>query len=378
MEFNCVKWCGGMLGKFAKLIVDYCVSVREGDDVKIAATYEAMPLIRELWREVVIRGAYPRLDLIDEVLDEIFYMYAPESLLKHLSVIDRFIAENVSASISVVSNTHTKYLINVDPERLRVRSQAVRELTEVFMRRDFEGSLRWVVTLYPTKALAQEAGMSLITYEDFVFRALKLYEDDPVSAWVKQAETQVRIVNYLSRVSELRIVSDDTDLTLRVDGRRWINDDGRKNMPGGEVFTSPIEDCVDGYIVFTYPAVWRGVEVEGVRLVFKRGEVVEASATKGCDFLRKMISVDEGSRRVGELAFGLNYDIGRFTKQILFDEKIGGTIHLALGAAYLGTGGENRSSIHWDMVKDLRNGRVYADGELIYENGMFLEEVVSD
>ncbi len=365
-----------MLDRFARLIAEYCVSIKKFDEVLIYAGYEAYPLVRELWREVISRGGYPRLELRDEVLSEIFFRYAPDDLLKYYSKIDEFIAENVDVSISIMASTHTKPLISIPPTKIKTRAQARRKLTEIFMRRDAEGSLRWVVTAYPTRALAQDAGMSPLEYEEFVFKALKLHKDDPVKEWIKQAEWQERIANFLNRVSELRIVSKDTDITLRVDGRTWINDDGKNNMPGGEVFTGPHEDSTEGYVTFTYPAIWQGVEVEGVKLVFKRGEVVEAHAVKGEEFLKKMLETDEGARRLGEAAFGLNYDITRHTKEILFDEKIGGTIHLALGASYPRTGGKNVSAIHWDMIKDMREGKVYADGDLIYVNGKFIEDVI--
>ena len=364
------------LDRFARLLVDYCTSVRRGDEVLIRGSVEALPLVKEVYRAVVELGAYPRFQLEDEELVEIFYRYATRELLEYLSPIDRFIMESISVSINIVSSTHTKPLVGVDPERFKIRSSALRPLTEIFMRRDGEGSLRWTVTLYPTRSLAQEAGMSILEYEDFVFKALKLHTPDPIKAWVKQAEDQARIAEKLSRMSEIRIVSDDTDLLVRVDGRIWINDDGRKNMPGGEVFTGPHEDATEGHIVFTYPAVWRGYEVEGVRLVFRRGSVVEASAVKGEEVLKKVLEVDEGARRLGEFAFGLNYDIRRYTKQILFDEKIGGSIHMALGASYPSTGGRNTSAIHWDMVKDMSRAKVYGDGDLIYENGRFLWEIL--
>ncbi|OYT51410.1 MAG: aminopeptidase [Desulfurococcales archaeon ex4484_204] len=365
-----------VLRKFAKLLTDYCTKVKKLDEVLITSSFEAYPLIRELWRSVIERGAYPRLRLSDDVLTEIFYRYAPEELLKYLSEIDEYVAERVNVSITVVAPTHTKALVGIDPERIKVRSRALRKLTDIFMMRDSEGSLRWVVTAYPSRALAQEAGMSPIEFEDFVYRALKLYVDDPLNAWTKQAAMQERIASFLDRVSELRIVGEDTDIRMNVSGRKWINDDGRNNMPGGEVFSAPHEDSVEGYITFTYPAIWRGVEVEGVKLYFKKGVVVEAHALKGEEFLKKMLETDDGARKVGEVAFGLNYDIKRFTKQILFDEKIGGTIHLALGAAYPKTGGKNSSSIHWDMVKDMRKGKVFADGELVYVDGRFIEDVI--
>lgn len=358
--------------KFAELLIDYCTGVRDGDEVIILATYEAYPLIRELWKGVVLRGGYPRVNLADEVLTELFYRYAPESLLRHYSKIDEFIVENIDVRISILSSTHTKPLVNIDPEKVKIRAQTTAKLTEIFMRRDAEGSLRWVVTAYPTRALAQEAGMSPLEFEEFVFKALKLYRDDPVKAWVEQASWQERIVDLLKKVGELRFVGDDLDLTVNVDGRTWINDDGKVNMPGGEIFTAPHEDSVDGYIKFDYPAIWRGVEVKGVKLIFKKGEVVDAKAEVGENFLRKMLETDEGARRVGELAFGLNYDIDRPVKEILFDEKIGGTIHLALGSSYLKTGGKNKSAIHWDLIRNMEKSEVYADGELIYKNGKFI------
>jgi len=360
-----------MLSKFAKLIVDYCVEVREGDEVLVNASYEALPLLRELWKELVSRGAYPRLNMTDEVLTEIFYRYAKDSLLDYKSKIDKYVVENIDVRISIISSTHTKPLINIDPERMKRRSMANRELTEIFMRRDGEGSLRWVVTAFPTKALAQEAGMSPLEFEDFVYRALKLFHEDPVEAWKEQSKRQEEIVKLLSKASELRYVSDDTDLTVKVDERIWINDVGKKNMPGGEVFTAPHEDGVDGHILFDLPSVWRGIEVRNVKLKFRNGVVVDAEAEVGGEFLKKALETDEGAKRLGELAFGLNYDITKPIKQILFDEKIGGTVHMALGAAYPSTGGKNVSAIHWDMIKDMSRAKVYADGELIYEGGQF-------
>ena len=360
------------LSKFAKLISEYCVSIREGDEVLINASYEAMPMLRHLWREIVSKGAYPRLNLTEELLTETFYKYAKDSLLDYKSRIDKYIVENIDVRISIISSTHTKPLVNVDPDKVRRRSMANRELTEIFMRRDGEGSLRWVVTAYPTKALAQEAGMSPLEFEEFVSKALKLNYEDPLKAWMEQTEKQENIARFLSKVSELRYVSKDTDLTVRVDGRIWINDDGKKIMPGGEVFTAPHEDGVDGYIVFDLPSVWRGIEVKNVKLTFRNGKVVDAKAEIGGEFLKKVLDTDEGARRLGELAFGLNYDITRPVKQILFDEKIGGTVHMALGAAYPSTGGKNVSAIHWDMIKDMGEAKVYGDGDLIYENGKFL------
>ena len=364
------------LSKLADLLAEYCVSIQRGQEVLYNSTYEALPLALEVVRALVSRGAYPIIMLGDELLSEVRYRYATEDVLKHVSKVEKFIMENIDATISVVSSTHTKHLASIDPEKIKIASAARKELTEIFMRRSAEGSLKWVVTAYPTKALAQEAGLSYTDYAEFVYRSLKVDRENPIEEWRKQAELQEKVANLLSRVSELRFVGPEMDLRVRVEGRKWINDDGRHNMPGGEVFTAPIEDSAEGYIEFTYPAIWRGREVDGIKLVFKEGEVVEARARKDEEFLRKMVETDEGARRIGELAFGLNYDVKRFTKSILFDEKIGGTIHLALGAAYPECGGKNVSAIHWDMIRDMKDSRVYADGDLIYENGRFIVDIL--
>ncbi|MEM4618169.1 MAG: aminopeptidase [Ignisphaera sp.] len=361
-----------MWNKYAKLIVDYCVDIKKLDEVIITSSIEAYPLVIEIYKEAIKRGAYPRFLLNDDAMSEIFYKYASTELLEYLSPIDRFIMENIDVRISILSPTHTKPLMNIDPERRKIREKALKELKQIFMNREASGKLRWVVAAYPTKAMAQEAGMGIIEFEEFVIKAVKLSEEDPVKAWIEQANRQNKVIKLLSRVDELRFVSEDTDLVVKVGGRTWINDDGKNNMPGGEVFTAPHEDSAEGYITFTYPAIYGGVEVEGIRLRFRNGNVIDAYAMKGDEFLKKILEVDEGVKKIGELAFGLNYNINRFTKQILFDEKIGGTIHIALGFAYLRTGGRNVSAVHWDMIKDMRDGLVYADGDLVYKNGKFV------
>jgi len=359
------------VSRLAELLTGYSVEVRDGDEVLIRAGVEALPLVREIYKQVLRLGGYPHIMLQDDVLEEIFYEYADEKRLKHLSPIERFTVERITASITIISRSHVKPLIRVDPEKLRIRKAARRELMEIFMKRHAAGELRWVVSIYPTNALAQEADMSPLEYEEFVYSACMVDLEDPISGWREQAKKQEEAMNLLSKLDELRIVSEDTDLILKIGGRRWINDDGHNNMPAGEIFSAPIEDSVEGEVRFTYPAIWGGIEVENVKLVFRKGEVIEAHAEKGEEKLKEILKADEGARRIGEIAFGLNYRIKRHTKQILFDEKIGGTIHLALGAAYPETGGRNKSAIHWDLILDMRRGKVYGDGELIYEDGRF-------
>ncbi len=366
------------ISRLARLLVEYCIEAREGDEVLVNAGVEAVPLVREVVKELVSHGAYPlMINLSDESITEAFYKHATRSVLEHVSPIEKMLIKKVDATISIISPSHTKPLVGIDPEKLKVRSMARRELTRIFMERSARRELRWVVTAYPTRALAQEAGMSILDYEDFVYHATYSDTGDPVKEWRRIRDEQQKIADFLNKVSELRYEGPGIDLKLSVAGRKWINDDGKYNMPGGEVFSAPVEDSVEGWVLFDYPAVWRGVEVEGVKLVFKKGVVVEATAKKGEEFLRKMLETDEGAKRLGEIAFGLNYNITRHTKEILFDEKIGGTIHMALGAAYPETGGKNVSAIHWDMIKDMKKHRVYADGDLVYENGRFLEDVLS-
>jgi aminopeptidase len=242
---------------------------------------------------------------------------------------------------------------------------------ERFMERWSSGALRWCGTLFPTHAHAQDAGMSLCEYEEFVFSAGMLDRDDPAVAWSNLYTELQRIARWLGQHDEIHIVAPDTDLIYRVGGRKWIDASGINNFPDGEVFTSPIESSVNGTVRFSYPAVYGGNEVQDVRLTFRDGKVIEATATHGQAFLNAMLDQDPGARYVGEVAFGMNYGIKRFTRNILFDEKLGGTMHVALGMSIPSTGGQNTSALHWDMVCDLRAGKVYADGQLCYEAGRF-------
>jgi aminopeptidase len=243
----------------------------------------------------------------------------------------------------------------------------------MYLQRSADGDFRWVICGFPSQASAQDAGMSLKEFEQVLCRAAFLDQDDPVAAWKAFGEELETAGSLLETKRELRIVGEDTDLTMQVGGRTWIRSKGLRNFPDGEVFTGPVESSVEGTIRFSFPAMHRGRQAEDVRLRFEGGEVVEATARRGQDFLREMIAMDDGARRVGEFAFGMNRAIDEYTGNLLLDEKIGGTVHLALGRSVPGTGGENESGLHWDIVCDLRDGgEVYADGELIYRDGAFL------
>ena len=256
---------------------------------------------------------------------------------------------------------------------MAVQSKAMEPISETFMQRSASGALNWTVAQFPTPAAAQDAGMSLRDYQTFVYRAGLLDEPDPVSAWKQLGERQEKLIEWLRGKKIVHITGPGTDLKVSIEGRTWLNDDGHKNFPGGEIFTGPVESATEGVIQFSFPAYLRGREVQGVRLVFEGGRVTEASATADEEFLRGMLDMDEGARRLGEFAFGTNHGIQQFTKNTLFDEKIGGTLHMALGRAYPESGGENLSALHWDMVYNLRNGsEVRVDDQLLSQNGEFV------
>jgi aminopeptidase len=275
--------------------------------------------------------------------------------------------------ISVLAETNTRAMSGVDPARQAFFQQARTELTQTFLQRAAEGSLRWTLTLYPTEAYAQDAEMTTEEFAAFVLRAGKLDAADPIAAWrAQQAENQ-RLIAWLAGKREVRLRGRDTDLTLAVEGRTWINSHGKRNFPDGEVFTGPVEDSVDGHVRFSYPAVSQGREVADVRLRFHGGRVVDASAARNEEYLVRMLDADAGARVLGEFAFGTNFAIERFTKNILFDEKIGGTVHMAVGAGYPDSGSVNKSAIHWDLICDLRDGgRVEVDGEPFLVDGRFV------
>lgn len=361
------------LSKLARVLVDYSLSIKEGDAFLIQGHEVTIPLIKEVYKEALLRGAHPDVRVLVEELQEILFKYGSDEQISYVSPVIQCSAEKYDASLRIGGSRHSKPLINIDPSKLRNLEASRRKLGAAQQRRTLEGNLRWSLTYMPTESGAMEAGMSLTEYEDFVFSACFVDKEDPIAEWNKLKEDQQKIVDFLMQKDHIRIVAEDTDLTLRVGGRTWVNSCGATNMPSGEVFTGPVEDSLNGHIRYSFPAIRSGTQVEDVRLAFENGKVVRADAGKGKEYLTAMVEMDEGSCYAGEFAFGTNYGIKRFTNNILYDEKIGGTIHIALGAAYPNTGSKNQSGLHWDMICDMRHGgEVYADGELIYKNGRFI------
>ncbi|MDR7542769.1 MAG: aminopeptidase [Armatimonadota bacterium] len=361
------------LTQLAQVLVHYSLAVRPGQLVRIDGPALAAPLIVEAYREALAAGAHVYTNVSVDGTQEIFFKHASDEQLRFVSPVAAFEIERLDARLGIWAHYNTRALTSVDPRRQATRREALRPITQRFLERAGAGELRWVETQYPTQADAQEAEMSLAEYEDFVFRAGLLDHPDPVAAWQQMREDQDRIIRFLETKDELRLRGAHVDLVVRVGGRRWQNAAGEHNFPDGEVFTAPLETATRGRVTFSFPAIYGGREVQGITLTFAEGRVVEATAAKGADLLGAMLDLDAGARVLGEFAFGTNYGIARFTRNILFDEKIGGTVHMALGAAYPETGGTNRSGLHWDMICDLRtDSEVWADGEVIYRNGKFL------
>ncbi|MBS3820139.1 MAG: aminopeptidase [Planctomycetes bacterium] len=361
--------------KLAELLTRYSLRIRKGDYVLIRGSSVAAPLIQECYRHAVRAGANIETAVSVDGLSEIFYKEASTAQLEWISPTADRRYRKIDAMYGIWGEVNTRSLTHCDPKKMATAQAAHEKLTKVFSERSAKGELRWVGTQWPTQANAQDAEMSLAEYEDFVFKAGHLDAADPVAVWKAISKAQAALKKKLDRCKEVRIVAGDTDLTFACQGRTWENCDGRLNFPDGEVFTGPVEESVNGHVRFSFPAVHHGREVNDVFLEFKDGKVVKANASKGEEFLRAMIDMDAGACRLGEAAFGTNYNITTYTRNTLFDEKIGGTIHLALGAGYPETGSTNRSGLHWDMVCDLRDGgEIYADGTLIQKDGRFLDD----
>lgn len=359
--------------KLAKVLVHYSLKVKKGQLFKIQGEIATMPLIKAVYQEGLEVGAYPFVQIKIADCEEMMLKHGRDEQLKFINPMAKVEVSKIDALAVIWGGENTRYLSAVDPKRQAMMRKEQLPLIKKLFRRIGDGSLSWVGTQFPTLADAQEAEMSLSDYEDFVYGAGHINSADPVKHWKKVAKEHDRLIKILNRVDRIHVRTENTDLKLRAKGRKWINCAGTENFPDGEIFTSPIENTAEGHITFSFPAVYGGREVDGVRLDFKKGKVVKESAEKNQEYLTAMLNMDRGARFVGEFAIGTNYEIKRFSKNILFDEKIGGTCHLAVGASIDEAGGKNKSALHWDMVCDLKkNAEIEADGKVIYRNGKFL------
>lgn len=358
--------------RVAQVLVDYSVGVKPGEWVALRGGPAAEPMLRAIYRRILEAGAHPQLVMAPSWETYTFLKHASDEQLDFISPTQKLLVDKIDVSISVWSDTNTKSLSNIDPARERRRAQATAPLMKSYMERSATGSLRWVGTIFPTNAFAQDAEMSLEEYEDFVYSAGLVDDPDPIARWREVSARQERLVQWLNGRDQVHIQGADADLRLSIKGRTFINADGKANFPDGEIFTGPVEHSANGWVRFTYPAVIGGREVTGIEFFFEEGKVVKATARKNEEALLGLLDTDPGARFLGELGIGTNPGITRFTKNALFDEKIQGTFHLAVGASYPETGGVNESGIHEDIVCDLHDGEIVVDGETFYRNGEFV------
>jgi len=357
----------------AKILVGYSTEVKEGEVVAIDGETAAAPLLLAVYEEVLQAGAHAVMNVALDGQIAAYFKHAADPQLEWISPFAEWMVDNVDVRIAIGASTNTRELSGVPPEKQTKRQAATGPLMTRAMKRAAEGSFRWVYTLFPTSAYASEAEMSLADYEDFYYGACLATDGDPLSAWKRASEETVRLAEWIEGHEEVRITAPGTDITLGVAGRKFIPCVGDHNMPDGEFFTGPVEDSVEGEVSFHLPAVIGGREVSGVRLKFESGRVVDASAERGEEYLIKLLDTDEGARTLGELGIGTNYSIDRGTREVLLDEKLGGTVHMAVGAAYPQSGGTNDSAVHTDLVCDLRlGGKLEVDGVVMQEDGKFV------
>ncbi len=361
-----------ILNRYAQLLVRYCLELQEGERLFVRTTTLAEPLLREVYREALRAGAFVDTDIEIREQQRILYTEGSEAQLGYISPLYQQAIDSYDAYLYIRAPYNLREGQQNDPQRYKIRQAATSKLLKRYFERTADRSLKRNLCEYPTQASAQEAGMSLEAYEAFVFNACRLDEPDPAAAWLQVRHAQQEIVDRLNAGSEVRYLGPQTDIRFSTVGRTWINSDGQTNMPSGEVYTSPVEDSVEGVVHFDFPAIYQGRSVEGVTLWVEGGEVVRWQAAQGKEVLDQVFEVP-GARRFGEAAIGTNYRIQQFTRNILFDEKIGGSIHMAIGQSYLQAGGKNESTVHWDMISNMKKGgSVWVDGDKIYENGRFL------
>jgi len=362
--------------KMAALLVDYCTDIQPEQKVLIQGEAPAQPLLLALYKKTLEKGAYPFMLPLLEGQVHTFLKHASDKQINFIHEPYEYFFEKFDARIRIVADTNTHELSNVDPGRMVTYARAYGRLMNTMLERAAKGEMHWVGAIYPTNANAMDANMSLEEYEDFVYNACLPDLNDPIGHWKKVSAYQAKLIQWLDGKKTIHVIGKETDLRMRIDGRNFINCDGKENMPDGEIFTSPVEDSMEGHVYYSYPTNYNNRFVSGIRLWFEKGKVVKATAETNEDFLLKTLDTDEGARFVGEWAIGTNYSIDRFTGQILFDEKIGGSFHCALGTGFPESGGQNRSDVHWDMICDMRDGgEIWVDDILFYKDGKFVIEL---
>lgn len=361
------------LSRLADVLVNHSTKLVPGDRCLITATTAAEPLVKVLFSKILEAGAHPFVLMDFPEQEEVLLATGNDDQITYTPPLKELAYSQFESRINIHSSMDPRGLGKIDTSRLGLRSKAMKSILELQMTRGAAGEFKWVTTLFPTQGYADDANMSLKDYEDFVYGACFANEEDPVAHWKRVHSEQEEIVKRVNNREWFELKGPNVDLKISTKGRTFINCSGTNNMPDGEVFTGPVENSANGWVKYTYPAIYNGVAVEGIQLVFEDGKVVKATADTNEKYLLQMLDADEGSRYLGEFAIGTNFGINRFTGHILFDEKIGGSFHMALGAGYPETGAKNRSAIHWDMICDMReDSEIRADGDLLYKNGQFV------
>ncbi len=358
-----------MLEKYAKLLAEYCLYVKKGERFLIRSTSLATPLLQPLYKEILLRGGFAEFQISFENQAKLFYDNA-DAQLDHQPELYTHAISHFDGVLNIIAPFNLNETAGCSSDKKKRHQEAIKDVKKAFMTRSAEGKLKWSLCVFPTESAAKQCDMTLEEYQDFVFNACYLNQENPIDAWKELGAMQQGIVDYLNTCKKIHYKAPHVDISFLTEGRIWMNSDGKRNMPSGEVFTSPVENSVNGTITFTCPTIYGGQDVENITLTVKNGIIQTWKAEIGQDVLDRVFSI-EGTRQFGEVAVGTNMNIQRVTKNILFDEKIGGTIHMAIGASYPETGGKNESSVHWDMITDMSQGEIFADGVLIYKNGRF-------
>ncbi len=358
--------------KLAQVLVHYSLDLREGEEFSLSTTPLAEELSLAVYEEAIKAGAQVLVQNQLPGFEEIFFKLGSDAQIQYISPVQSLVIEKFNAMLVIEAEQNTRELTNVDPARLALRRKARASLFRRMLERMGSGELKWCATVYPTHAGAQEAEMSLREYQDFVYSAGMLDLPDPVAAWREEDARQQRLIAWLAGKDQMLIQGKDVDLRLALGGRAFMGASGKENFPDGEIYTSPVEESANGWIRFAYPCIYDGREVVDVELWFEDGKIVKEKAAKGQEFLTALLDTDPGSRYLGELGIGTNYQIPRFTKNMLFDEKLGGTIHLAVGGGFPEVGGKNESGVHWDMLCDMAQSEMRLDGVLFYKDGKFV------
>ena len=358
--------------KMAQVLVKYSLDLQPGQEIILGTSPLAEELSLAVYKEAVLAGTHVFVINGLPGSEEIFFKYASDAQLDYVDPIQKFAMEQFDALLAIMAPYNTREMSGIDPARQSRTRKANAEISQIRLERTARGEFKWCITLYPTHASAQEADMSLSDYADFVYSACLLNLPDPVAAWKEIGERQDKLVDWLTGKEQVIMKGSNIDIRLSIKDRSFVNCDGKFNFPDGEIFTGPVEQSVNGWVRFSYPGIYGGREVEDIELWFEGGKVIKEKAAKGQELLTAVLDTDEGSRYLGEWGIGTNYGIQRFTKNMLFDEKLGGTFHLAVGRGIPQTGSQNKSAIHWDMLCNMAESEVTVDGELFYKDGEFV------